>query len=509
MNNANDTEESMWDRMRLQAWRSILLGILLVGIMVVSNGVVSQAETIDFKAKMLSLKAKFPHETYWNHVGSTVDDPDKYTLSPCSLHGTDGIHVAGSGGCTCNHFVNANHGGKSTQCMGFAYKLGYDVFGDVTWKTNPTQTPITDIKVGDIIRISGYHSVFVVARTDNKVLVVEANYPKNCQIYWNREIDLSTVTISYYERAANYDAIIGSQTLDIATWNAAVSSGVATEDASGESTTEQDSAEATSEDITTEAVTEEAITDEVATDFTGWKQTPDGEHYRYYKSGKLQKNKWLTIKKKKYYVDSKGYRITGFYDIKEHTYYFDEEGVLKTKQWFSISKNTYYANEDGIILKSQWLYHKSTLVYVVADGSIAKSEIVKIGSKQYYFNSKGKRSKGFKKCKGKYYYCNSKGVIQKKKWVTKSGKKYYLQKSGVRAQSKLLKIGKYRYYFNAKGQMVKNKKVTYKDKIYKADKKGRCKYVADVETTEESPQDYTNSTEYTNEATTQAVSTIE
>lgn len=509
MTNVRFANKGVTNCIRLQKWKSVLFGMLLVGVLVAFDGVMVEAETVDFKAKMLSLKTKFPHETYWNHVGSTVDNPNKYTLSPCSLHGTNGIHVAGSGGCTCNHFVNANHGGKSTQCMGFAYKLGYDVFGDVTWKTNPTTTPISDIKIGDIIYINGHHYVFVIARTENKVLVAEANYPRNCQIYWNREIDLSTVTISYYERAANYDAIIGSQTLDIATWNTMVSSGISTEDTSGETTTEQDSTEATSEETTIEDVTEEPITDEVATDFTGWKQTPDGEHYQYYKSGKLQKNKWLTIKKKKYYVDSKGYRITGIYDIKEHTYYFNEEGVLQTKQWFVVDKNTYYTNEDGVILKSQWLYYKNLLVYVVADGSIAKSEIVKIGSKQYYFNSKGKRSKGFKKCKGKYYYCNSQGVIQKKKWITKSGKKYYLQKSGVRAESKLLKLGKYRYYFNAKGQMVKNKKVTYKDKIYKADQKGRCKYVADVETTESSVQDYTPSTEYTNEPTTKAGVAIE
>lgn len=501
--------------MRVRAWRRVLLGILIIGFMVVSNGVVSQAETIDFKARIVELQKKFPNGKYWNKAGLMTDNSDGYTDKACSLHRVEGVnHVLGTNGCTCNHFAGGGHL-SATQCMGFANKLAYDVFGETTWTkvNNPTTAQLASIKIGDIVRYSG-HSVFVIARTGNNIMVGEANWDLKCGIRWGKVINLSSVAIEYYEHAANYDTVIGSQNVEVGGLTPSTQEGTtgeastSTEQQISESTTEA-TTEATSEAITTEAVTEESITDEVATDFTGWKQTLDGEHYRYYKSGKLQKNKWLTIKKKKYYVDSKGYRVTGFYDIKEHTYYFDEDGVLKTKQWFSISDDTYYANEDGIILKSQWLYHKSTLVYVVADGSIAKSEIVKIGSKQYYFNSKGKRSKGFKKCKGKYYYCNSKGVIQKKKWVTKSGKKYYLQKSGVRAQSKLLKIGKYRYYFNAKGHMVKNKKVTYKDKIYKADKKGRCKYVADVETTEESPQDYTNSTEYTNEATTQAVSTIE
>jgi len=521
MTNVRFADKGMTNCIRLKKWKSVLLGMLLVGVLVTFEGVMVEAATIDFKARIVELQKKFPDKKYWNKVGLLVDNSDGYTDKACSLHGDAGKaagvdHVYNTNGCTCNHFAGGGHL-SATQCMGFANKLAYDVFGETTWiKVNsPTTTQLASIKIGDIVRLDyNSHSVFVISRTGNKIMVGEANYGDHCQINWGRIIDLSTANVTYYEHAANYDTVIGSQNVEVGGLTPSTQEGTtgeastSTEQQISESTTEA-TTEATSEAITTEAVTEEAITDEVATDFTGWKQTLDGEHYRYYKSGKLQKNKWLTIKKKKYYVDSKGYRVTGFYDIKEHTYYFDEDGVLKTKQWFSISDDTYYANEDGIILKSQWLYHKSTLVYVVADGSIAKSEIVKIGSKQYYFNSKGKRSKGFKKCKGKYYYCNSKGVIQKKKWVTKSGKKYYLQKSGVRAQSKLLKIGKYRYYFNAKGHMVKNKKVTYKDKIYKADKKGRCKYVADVETTEESPQDYTNSTEYTNEATTQAVSTIE
>ncbi len=524
MINARNYTVSVRIEKRVLAWRRALLGILIVGFMVVSNGVVSQAETIDFKARIVELQKKFPHGKYWNKVGMMTENVDGYTDKACSLHGDAGKaagvdHVYGTNGCTCNHFAGGGHN-SATQCMGFANKLAYDVFGNTTWtqigslSSPPTAIQVANIKIGDIVRLDdNRHSVFVISRTGNNIMVGEANYPNGCQIYWGRIIDLSTANVTYYEHAANYDAVIGAQNVEVGGLTPSTQEG--TTQAGEATTTEQQTSQSTTEatttatQVTTEAATEAIITEEVATDFTGWKQISDGEHYRYYKAGKLQKNKWLTIKKKKYYVDNKGYRVTGFYDIKEHTYYFDEQGVLQTEQWFDDNKNTYYANEDGIILKSQWLYYKNILVYVVADGSIAKSEIVKIGSEQYYFNSKGKRSKGFKKYKNKYYYTNSSGVIQKKKWITKSGKKYYLQKSGVRAQSKLLKVGKYRYYFNDKGQMVKNKKVTYKDKIYKADKKGRCKYVEDVETIEESPQDYTNSTEYTNEATTQAVSTIE
>lgn len=472
----------------MRIWNKVLMGVLFVTMLCVCDCVMAEAATIDFKAKVTELQTKFPHGKYWNHVGMTTDNSDGYTDKPCELHETEGIHVSGSGGCTCNHFAGGGHV-SATQCMGFANKLAYEVFGDTTWtQTNsPNATQLADIRIGDIVRLDyNGHSVFVIERTGNNIAVAEANYPNGCRINWGRIIDLSTANVTYYERAANYATVIGDRTSDVTDGGDTTTE--STEESGEATSTEQESTESPGGETTTE----------VATDYTGWKQTADGRHYQYYESGKLQKKKWITIKKKKYYVDKKGYRVTGFYDVKKQTYYFNSKGVMQKNKWFTKSGETYHVNKDGLVLKSQWLYYKGKLVYVTRDGSIAKSEIVKIGSKQYYFNSKGKRSKGFKKYKGKYYYTNSSGVIQKKKWITKGGKKYYLQKSGVRAQSKLLKIGKHRYYFDSKGRMVRNKKVTYKGKIYKADKKGRCKFVKNVPVAEE------NTTEQTTEVSTES-----
>ncbi|MBQ9983772.1 MAG: hypothetical protein IJP29_04205 [Lachnospiraceae bacterium] len=466
---------------RRKRHKHVLLGMLLVVIFALWTDVTTQAATIDFQAKVAELQVKFPHGKYWNKVGKLADNSDGYTDTACSLHGdagkTAGVdHIYGTGGCTCNHFTGGGGHLMATQCMGFANKLGYDVFGETTWTkiSSPTAAQIASIRVGDIVRLDyDGHSVFVIARTGDNIMVGEANYSGACQISWGRIINLSTANITYYERAANYDTVIGSQNVDVGGSGGTTESGSTGSDA----TTEQGTTGATGGETTTEDTTE------IDAEFTGWKKASDGVNYVYYKEGKLQKKRWLTIKKKKYYVDKKGYRVTGFYDVNNYTYYFNNKGVLQKNQWFTLEKETYYVNADGIVLKSQWLYYKGKLVYVTEDGSMAQNEIVKIGSKQYYFNANGKRSKGFKKYKGKYYYANSSGVIQKKKWITKGGKKYYLQKNGVRAQSKLFKIGKYRYYFDAKGRMVKNKEITYKGKVYKADRKGRCKYVADVEET--------------------------
>lgn len=474
--------------------KGIWIGLLVL-LLSCMQDVTVQAETIDFQAKVVELQNKFPHGKYWNHVGMTTENVDGYTENPCTLHDKlpDGSHTYDRNGCTCNHFTGSDHL-MATQCMGFANKLAYDVFGATTWNkiSAPNATQIADIRVGDIVRFDyDSHSTFVIARMGNNIMVGEANYPNGCRINWGRIIDLSTANITYYERAANYDLVIGNQT-----------SGGTTPGTTEAPTTETTESTQTDVNKTETPTTQESET--VSADFTGWKETSDGAHYRYYKKGTLQKAKWITVKKKKYYVDENGYRVTGFYDVKGVTYYFNDDGVMQKNQWFTKDGETYHVNKSGLVLKSQWLYYKNTLVYVTKDGSIAKSEIVKIGSKKYYFNAKGKRSKGFKKYKGKYYYTNSSGVIQKKKWITKGKNRYYVQKSGVRVQTKLIKIGKYRYYFDKKGRLVKNKRITYNDKIYKADKKGRCKFVRNLPKEEEYTTQDDATTEERTETTTQS-----
>ena len=506
--------------------KSIIAGALLTGIFCANIPLESHAEQESFASKVVQLQGKFPSGQYWNHVGSTKDNSDGYTNKPCEEHKKAGVdHVYGTGGCTCNHFAGGGHL-SATQCMGFANKLGYDVFGDTTWTkySNPDKIKIANIKVGDIVRINGSHSVFVIARNGNNIMVGEANYPNNCQILWGRIINLNEVTVSYYEHANNYDAIIGTDTTEpeaggtttastteTATSETATSETLATETPTTETPTTEIPTTETSTTETPTTETAESATTEAPTPYTGWKKTSDGMHYQYLKKDVVQKSKWLTVKGKKYYVDKNGYRVTGFYKISGKPYYFNSKGVLQKKKWITVDGKSYYVDSKGYVLKSQWLWKDNGLVYVKKDGAVAKNELVKIGSRTYYFNSKGKRSKGFKKCNGKYYYCNSSGVIQKKKWITKSGKTYYVQKNGQRVQNKLVKIGKYKYYFNEKGYLIKKKRITYKGKIYKADKKGRCKLVGTVneEKTATTTEETVSTTEKTTTTTEKTVSTTE
>ena len=407
---------------RLQIWKICLAAAgILFGVMFLN--IPGRAATVDFNARMTELQNKFPNGKYWNHVGMSVDNSDGYTSSPCDakLHKIkDGRHTNGTNGCTCNHFACKGHL-SAAQCMGFANKLGYDVFGDTTWTLHTNSgKAYQEIKVGDIVRISGSHSVFIIAKNGNVVTVGEANYKPNCEISWGRTIDLTTVTITNYERADNYATVLGT-----APSNATVITVPNTP-----STTEQ----VTTEQTTTEQPTTEKSTE--TTSSTGFRKAKDGIHQYYYINGKMVKKKWFTVKGK-----------------------------------------DYYANEKGLILLSQWLYKGNTLVYVKSDGAVAKKELVKIGKNTYFFKSNGKRSSGWKKYKGKYYYCNKKGIVQKKKWIKKGKNRYYVDKKGIRVQGKTFRITGKMYYFGSNGKMVKNKKVTYNGTIYKANKLGQCKII--------------------------------
>lgn len=401
---------------RLQIWKLYLAAAgILFGVMFLN--IPGRAATVDFNARMTELQNKFPNEKYWNHVGMSVDNSDGYTSSPCdaTLHKIkDGRHTNGTNGCTCNHFACKGHL-SAAQCMGFANKLGYDVFGNTTWTLHTNSgKAYQEIKVGDIVRIGGSHSVFIIAKNGNVVTVGEANYKPNCEISWGRTIDLTTEIITNYERADNYAAVLGT-----APSNATVITVPNTSSTTEQSTTEK-STETTSQ----------------TTSSTGFRKAKDGIHQYYYINGKMVK-----------------------------------------KKWFTVNGKDYYANEKGLILLSQWLYKGNTLVYVKSDGAVAKKELVKIGKNTYFFKSNGKRSSGWKKYKGKYYYCNKKGIVQKKKWIKKGKNRYYVDKKGIRVQGKTFRITGKMYYFGSNGKMVKNKKVTYNGTIYKANKLGQCKII--------------------------------
>lgn len=120
-----------------------------------------------------------------------------------------------------------------------------------------------------------------------------------------------------------------------------------------------------------------------------WIKNKKGYRFRYGTSKKYAKNTWLAVGNKIYFVNKKGYRVTGFKKYKKNTYYLDAKGRL-TLGWQTIGGERYYFSKETGAMLTGWN---------------------KIGKKQYYFSEKG--------------------VMQKNIWIGDKllGKKGCLQKA--------------------------------------------------------------------------------
>lgn len=138
------------------------------------SSVSASAATYDVD-RLVALAEKYPQGRYWNHAGSSSNNPDGYTSTPCTHH--SGYCGAS---CSCNYFFGA------TQCKGYSYKLANELVGtdprnwDKRYSLN-----ISSLCVGDVIRyLNNGHSIVVVGVSGNTIAYTGANWGRNCLIKW-------------------------------------------------------------------------------------------------------------------------------------------------------------------------------------------------------------------------------------------------------------------------------------------------------------------------------------
>ena len=131
---------------------------------------------------LAKLKKKFPHGKYWNHVGMSGNNQDGVTNSPCP---------APHAGTTCNEYA-PNGAGKASQCLGFAYKCGYDFSGSdpaSEWTKVENVSALDSLKPGDIVRYYSnrptMHAIFVTAVSGDTVTFGDCNSDFHCKIRWD------------------------------------------------------------------------------------------------------------------------------------------------------------------------------------------------------------------------------------------------------------------------------------------------------------------------------------
>lgn len=152
---------------------SLVLVMALV-FSTVSLSFVSVDAADDTMTKLVSLIKQFPHGRYWNHMGSTKNNPEKVTDKPCSSHSNCDYY----GGCSCNSY------GSAIQCMGYANLISYKITGvDRNEYEESKSLKVSELRVGDIIRFSG-HSVVVTGVKGEKISITDCNYGSRCIIRW-------------------------------------------------------------------------------------------------------------------------------------------------------------------------------------------------------------------------------------------------------------------------------------------------------------------------------------
>ena len=165
----------------------ILSVVMLFGVFVIMNTANIEANASS-KMTLSQLKQKFPSGKYWNHAGSSSNNPDGYTSTPCTHHGNCSKNGTDySGWCGCNSF------GSSIQCFGFANKLAYDAFGSLY--TSWSKTSLSNLKAGDVIRYKNNgHSIFVTGVSGDTITYGDCNSDGHCKIRWDATISKSTVS---------------------------------------------------------------------------------------------------------------------------------------------------------------------------------------------------------------------------------------------------------------------------------------------------------------------------
>lgn len=159
------------------------------------------------KMTLSQLRAKFPHGKYWNHIGSSKNNPDGWTNTPCTHHGFEGSGCSYDGSCGCN---STGQGIYAIQCAGYAYKVGYDAFGinPKTWTkysgSSGRNYLYNNLKAGDLVRINNDgHSIYITGVSGNTVTYTHCNVNATCKIEWGRTISKSALAAKLtYVRSA-------------------------------------------------------------------------------------------------------------------------------------------------------------------------------------------------------------------------------------------------------------------------------------------------------------------
>lgn len=120
-------------------------------------------------------------EVYNAIVALKKDYPEGMRWTNDNYYHSDAMHLTGYG------------------CEGFALICSDTAFGDLPARTH---TSFDQIRVGDLIRVGNYHTIVVLEKKSNSVIVTEGNF--NSSIHWGREVTRASLEQSGFSVRTRY-----------------------------------------------------------------------------------------------------------------------------------------------------------------------------------------------------------------------------------------------------------------------------------------------------------------
>ena len=179
---------------------------------------------------------------------------------------------------------------------------------------------------------------------------------------------------------------------------------------------------------------------------TGW-VLYDGDWF-YFGTDGIMKAGWQKINGSWYYFHSYGFMMKNWQNINDVWYYFGDSGVMRVG-WQKISGQWYYFSGTGAMMK-EWQQIGGKWYYFGGNG-IMRTDWQKIGGKWYYFGDSGVMRIGWAQANGKWYYFESNGSM-KTGWLNLGGYWYYLDPSSGAMATGSRSIGGKTYKFDSNGK---------------------------------------------------------
>ncbi len=202
----------------------------------------------------------------------------------------------------------------------------------------------------------------------------------------------------------------------------------------------------------------------------GWVK-PDGVWYYVNKGGIIRKNAVVGTGSEMYYVGSDGKLTGGVHKVDGKYYFFYSSGKVKSKAgWVKYDGKWYFGDKGGVLRQNSIRWDGSKAYYLGDDAAMITSAFAESDGKLRYFNANGeiRKTKGWFKYKGAWYYAKTAGIYVTDATVKDKGKLYFLGKDG-KMKTGWIKITDTKWYYADKsGALYAGKSFTVKGESYYA-----------------------------------------